>query len=148
MFSPEPAQTVCGFFASHVTQPQEYEPASSATGVQVVPEFSVRQSPPEATAITQVARSVGWTVMSATRPDISAGPIPRQARPAKVSLFIGPVSAAGLSGLPGLEALSAASRAGQTASRAASKAIRRVDIGFSREARGMGGMVVPPPREL
>src|SRR6185436_9277584 len=54
-------------------------------GVKVVPPFVVLKTPPEATATYQVARSVGCTAMSAIRPEVTAGPIPRSSRPEKVS---------------------------------------------------------------
>ena len=39
------------------------------------------QTPPDATATYQILGSVGWTAMSPTRPDVSAGPIERNRRP-------------------------------------------------------------------
>ena len=68
-----------------VTSPMEYEGWSSKIGVQVVPAFVVFQTPPEPTAMYQVVGSAGWTAMSAMRPPIRAGPIPRSARPCAAS---------------------------------------------------------------
>ena len=79
-----PTHTTCGFAGSIVTQPIEYDGWSSKIGVQVVPALVVFHTPPEPTATYQVARFSGWMAMSATRPDISAGPIPRSSSPANV----------------------------------------------------------------
>src|SRR5712691_5480068 len=67
------------------TQPIEYELSPSKTGVQVVPAFSVFQTPPEATATNQRCGFVGSTAMSTMRPEVRAGPIDRKARPDQVS---------------------------------------------------------------
>src|SRR5262249_29915851 len=53
-------------------------------GFQVVPALVVFQTPPEATATYQVARSFGWTASAAMRPDVTAGPMERNFRPLKV----------------------------------------------------------------
>ena len=50
LFSPVPTQTVFGFFGSRTTQPIEYDPSPSNTGVQVVPALVVFHTPPEAAA--------------------------------------------------------------------------------------------------
>jgi hypothetical protein len=66
----------------------EYEPWSSKIGFQVVPALVVFQRLPLPTATYQVLWSFGWTAMSATLPDISAGPMPRSSSPLKVAAFI------------------------------------------------------------
>ncbi len=66
----------------------EYEPWSSKSGFHVVPALSVRHSPPLPTATYQVLGSPGSTAMSAIRPAISAGPIPRRASPSNVFSLI------------------------------------------------------------
>ena len=67
------------------TSPIEYEGWSSNTGIHVMPALVVFQTPPEPTATYQVVASSGWTAMSAMRPPISAGPMPRSARPCAAS---------------------------------------------------------------
>ena len=44
-------------------------------GDQVVPEFSVFQTPPDPTATYHTLSLSGWTAISAIRPDKNAGPI-------------------------------------------------------------------------
>ena len=80
-FSPVPTHTTSGSDGSIATDPIEYEGWSSNVGVHVIPAFDVFQTPPDPTATYQVAGSSGWTAMSAMRPPMSAGPIPRSARP-------------------------------------------------------------------
>ena len=63
------------------TAPTEYDGWPSKTGVHVMPELVVFQTPPDPTAMYQVAGSSGWTAMSAMRPPMSAGPISRSASP-------------------------------------------------------------------
>src|SRR6185295_10083317 len=46
-----------------------------------MPAFSVRHTPPDATATNQRFLSVGSTAMSAMRPLVTAGPMPRSVRP-------------------------------------------------------------------
>src|SRR5262245_54056432 len=79
-----------GFRGSIVTQPMEYEPIlpdspPSKTGANAMPPFSVLQTPPAAVATNQRFLSVGSTATSTTRPEVTAGPMPRRARPAQVS---------------------------------------------------------------
>ena len=80
-----PTHTTSGFEGSRVTHPIEYEACSSKIGVHVVPAFSVFQTPPEPTARYQVLVSSGWTAMSAMRPPMRAGPMPRSFSPARSS---------------------------------------------------------------
>src|SRR5215216_1277335 len=47
-------------------------------GVQVVPALMVFQTPPESAATYQMPGAVGWTAMSAMRPLIRPGPMPRK----------------------------------------------------------------------
>jgi hypothetical protein len=54
-------------------------------GVQVVPAFSVFQTPPDPAATYQTALRVGWITMSLIRPDMMAGPMLRNASPDKTS---------------------------------------------------------------
>ncbi len=54
-------------------------------GVQVVPAFSVFQTPPEPAATYQVWRFKGWMTISLIRPDMRAGPMLRKARPERSS---------------------------------------------------------------
>ena len=61
--------------------PIENEPSPSNTGVNEVPAFVVFHTPPAAAATYQMDLSVGWTATSATRPEVSAGPIERSLRP-------------------------------------------------------------------
>ena len=49
-FSPVPTQSTSGLVGSSVRHPMEYDPWESNTGVQVMPAFTVFQTPPEATA--------------------------------------------------------------------------------------------------
>src|ERR1700682_6381183 len=49
LLSPVPTHTTEESFGSSATQPIEYDPSPSNTGVQVVPSFTVFQTPPEAT---------------------------------------------------------------------------------------------------
>ena len=91
-FSPVPIHTVSGFDGSSVTQPIEYDGWPSKIGVQVVPPFSVFQTPPEPTVTYQTSRFCGWMAMSLMRPDMMAGPMLRNARPesaASVSALLG-----------------------------------------------------------
>ena len=67
-----------------VTHPIEYTACLSNTGVQVVPEFTVFQTPPEPTATYQTLLFSGCTAISAIRPDINPGPIFRSFNPEKV----------------------------------------------------------------
>src|SRR5262245_4547663 len=67
------------------TQPIEDEPSPSKSGVHVVPAFSVRHTPPEATATNQRFLLVGSTARSAMRPLVTAGPMPRSVSPDQVS---------------------------------------------------------------
>src|SRR5215470_6187873 len=85
LFSPVPTQTTFGFFGSSVMQPIEYEPWLSNMGVNVVPPLTVFHTPPEATAMYQVARFCGWTAMSPMRPEARPGPRLRNFRPARRS---------------------------------------------------------------
>ena len=99
-----------------VTQPMEYDPWPSKTGVQVVPAFSVFHTPPEPTATYQVCRLRGWMAMSLMRPDMMAGPMLRKASPARssaVSRGAGAALAAGLAS--GFELVGAWARAARTA---------------------------------
>ena len=50
LFSPVPTQTTFGFFGSSATQPIEYDPSLSNTGVHDTPALVVFHTPPEATA--------------------------------------------------------------------------------------------------
>src|SRR6185503_4434415 len=81
LFSPLPTQTTLGFFGSMATVPMEKEPSPSKTGVKLMPALVVFQTPPAALATYQIFLSVGWTAMSATRPDVRAGPIERNVSP-------------------------------------------------------------------
>ena len=49
LVSPAPTHTTDGSFGSSSTQPIEYEPTLSNSGVHVVPSLTVFQTPPEAT---------------------------------------------------------------------------------------------------
>src|SRR5260221_10706337 len=53
-------------------------------GLKVVPALVVFQTPPEAVAMYHTRLSVGSTARSMMRPEIMAGPIWRNSRPAKV----------------------------------------------------------------
>src|SRR5882724_4685597 len=70
---------------SMVTAPMEYEPSPSNTGVQEVPLFSVRHTPPEATPTKYRARFLGSTASAEIRPETNAGPTERSFSPEKVS---------------------------------------------------------------
>src|ERR1041385_307066 len=83
LFSPVPTHTTRGFFGSTATVPIEYDACASNTGVQVVPAFTVFQTPPEWTATYQVLFSSGWIATSPIRPDGAAGPRFRSRSPAK-----------------------------------------------------------------
>ena len=61
---------------SITTVPTEYDGSLSNTGVQVVPELVVFHTPPDAAAMNQTCLFRGSTAMSATRPDVAAGPHP------------------------------------------------------------------------
>src|SRR5437773_288968 len=73
--SPLPTQIVLELRGSMTTVPTEYDASLSKTGVQVVPELVVFQTPPDAAAMNQVCLFRGSTAISATRPDVAAGPI-------------------------------------------------------------------------
>src|SRR5689334_11430601 len=81
LFSPVPTQTMFELAESITTVPIEYDPSLSNTGVQVVPALVVFHTPPDATATYHVFLSRGCTAMSATRPEVSAGPIERNRNP-------------------------------------------------------------------
>ena len=68
-----------------MTQPIEYEPWSSKTGVHVVPALTVFHTPPLPTPTYQTLLSVGWMTMSAMRPDMKAGPTLRISSPLNVA---------------------------------------------------------------
>src|SRR6266436_242295 len=70
---------------SIVTAPIEYELSPSNTGVQDVPLFSVRHTPPEATPTKYRARFLGSTASEEIRPETNAGPTERSFRPENVS---------------------------------------------------------------
>ncbi len=82
------------------TQPIEYEPSPSKTGVQVVPALVVFHTPPEAAATYQVLGRVGSTAMSTMRPPTVAGPMLRSSRPAKVEAESPPFFSSGFSSFP------------------------------------------------
>ncbi len=85
MFSPVPTQIVFGLLGSSVRQPIEYESSSSKIVSQVVPRFSVFQTPPLPTATYQILWFSGWITMSEMRPDMNAGPMLRNSSPANVA---------------------------------------------------------------
>src|SRR5262249_12084000 len=60
------------------TQPMEYEPWPSKTGRQVVPAFSVSQTPPDAAATNQREGRRGSTASEEMRPEYSPGPMERK----------------------------------------------------------------------
>src|ERR1051326_1832343 len=68
-----------------VTTPVEKEPSPSKTGEKLSPAFTLFHTPPAAVATYQIRLSVGWTAMSATRPEVSAGPTERNWRPAAMA---------------------------------------------------------------
>src|SRR5258708_40083566 len=70
-----------GFFGSIVTVPIENEPWLSKIGVKLVPPLTVFHTPPAAAPMYQTFLLVGSTAMSATRPEVSAGPIERSFSP-------------------------------------------------------------------
>src|SRR5438874_8287059 len=61
--------------------PVENEPSLSNTGVNDVPALVVFHTPPAADATYHTVLSTGLTAMSATRPEVSAGPMERNLRP-------------------------------------------------------------------
>src|SRR5437763_13047802 len=75
-----------GFRGSMAIAPVENEPSPSKTGVKDVPALVVFHTPPAAEATYQTALSLGLTAMSATRPEVSAGPIERSLRPDATAL--------------------------------------------------------------
>ena len=77
-----PTHTTSGFFGSTATVPIEYAAWASNTGLQVVPAFTVFQTPPEWTATYQVFRSETGIATSPIRPDGAAGPRFRSRSPA------------------------------------------------------------------
>src|SRR5436190_19243413 len=87
LFSPVPTHTTFGLAESMTTVPIEYDASLSNTGVHVVPALMVFHTPPDATATYQVFLSRGCTAMSATRPDVSAGPMERKRSPLNGLLF-------------------------------------------------------------
>ncbi len=56
----------------------EYDGWSSKTGRHVMPALVVFHRPPEPTATYHVVRSRGLMAMSAIRPPMTAGPMPRK----------------------------------------------------------------------
>src|SRR3954464_9666976 len=81
-----------------VTQPMENDFSPSKMGEKLVPELVVFHTPPPAVAMYQTRPSFGSTARSMIRPDVSAGPISRSVRPAKVfSPYLSFESAAGAS---------------------------------------------------
>ena len=73
-FSPLPTQTVLGLLGSMVTQPAAKVPCPSKIDCQVVPAFSVFQTPEEAVATYQRLSFSGCMAISEIRPDKNAGP--------------------------------------------------------------------------
>ena len=84
-----PTHTTNGFFGSRTIAPIEYDASLSKTGVQVVPAFTVFQTPPLATPTKYFAGFFGSTAKPITRPEVNAGPIERKRRPLKVGVDIG-----------------------------------------------------------
>jgi hypothetical protein len=70
-------------------QPIEYDPSRSNTGVQVVPLFTVFQTPPDADATKYFEALFGSTANPMTRPEVNAGPNDRNLNPLKVGVDIG-----------------------------------------------------------
>src|SRR4051812_34881410 len=64
------------------TVPIEYDASPSKTGVHVPPELVVFHTPPDALATYQIFLSRGCAARSAMRPDVIAGPIDRNLKPA------------------------------------------------------------------
>src|SRR5262245_5510545 len=89
LFSPVPTQTVSGFFGSSAIAPIEYEASRSKTDVQVIPSFTVFQTPPEADATKKWEGLFGSTANPMTRPDVNAGPSERNLKLLKVGVDIG-----------------------------------------------------------
>src|SRR5688572_11357591 len=85
LFSPVPSQTMFEFLGSTVTTPSEYEPCLSKTGVNVLPRFSVFHRLPADAATYQTLGFFGSIATSEMRPDVSPGPIERNATFLKVS---------------------------------------------------------------
>src|SRR3954452_2872705 len=88
LFSPVPSQTTFESFGSTLTAPSEYEPPSSKMAVNVLPRFSVLNSPPDALATYQTFGFRGSTSMSAIRPVVMSGPIERRDIPFSAAVVI------------------------------------------------------------
>src|SRR5258705_13346939 len=85
LFSPVPSQTMFESLGSTVTAPREYAPYSSKSGVKVLPRFSVFHRLPAAAATYQTLGFFGSIATSDIRPDVSPGPIDRNATSLNVS---------------------------------------------------------------
>src|SRR5947209_9778128 len=84
--SPEPTQTVFGFFGSMAIAPIDCTGCLSNTGLKVVPPLTDFQTPPLAAPAYNVMRLPSCTAsMAAMRPDIAAEPMLRAPRPEMVS---------------------------------------------------------------
>src|ERR1044071_9544117 len=92
LFSPVPTQTTFGCLGSTTIVPMEYVLWRSKTGLHVVPEFVVFQTPPAAAPTYQVFLSPGSTARSVIRPEITPGLIERRRKPSYGDRLAGAVS--------------------------------------------------------
>src|SRR3954471_13136519 len=84
--SPDPTQTIFGFFGSMAMAPIDCTGCLSKTGLKVVPPLTDFQTPPLAAPTYNVMRLPSCTAsMAAMRPDIAAEPMLRAPRPEMVS---------------------------------------------------------------
>ena len=81
--SPVPTQRMSGFDGATATAPIEGDLTESKSDVHDTPAFVERQTPPVAAAmyITVPSLPRSATAISVIRPPMSAGPMPRKARP-------------------------------------------------------------------
>src|ERR1041385_2003620 len=126
-----------------VTTPVEKEPSPSKTGEKLSPAFTLFHTPPAAVATYQIRLSVGWTAMSATRPEVSAGPIERNWSPEAMAAnglesAAGLVCAAGGTGGAGAGLVCAgrdrAARAGRATGRESVRMGRNLRLGGMRRS--------------
>src|SRR5215468_9499381 len=84
--SPEPTQTMEGSEGAIAMSPMVETPSLSNTGSQVVPLFTVFQTPPEATPTKTMLGLDSTTAKSSMRPPMIAGPISRNSRDLNFSM--------------------------------------------------------------
>src|SRR5439155_22205303 len=91
--SPEPTQTIEGSDGAMAMSPMVETASLSKRGSQVVPLFTVFQTPPEATPTKTILGFDSTTAKSSMRPPMTAGPISRNSRDLNFSMGEGVAAA-------------------------------------------------------